>query len=123
MKFVGICLITKNVPALARFYTQVLGVQAEGDDRHVELQTEGAHISIFSVDGMEQMAPQSMRGAGYGGFTIGFQVDDVDAEYERLKCLEVELVKLPASYPWGSRSVWFRDPDGNLLDFFTLLPK
>ena len=74
MKFVGICLITKNVPALARFYTQVLGVQAEGDDRHVELQTEGAHISLFSVDGMEQIAPQSMRGAGMVALPLDFKL-------------------------------------------------
>jgi catechol 2,3-dioxygenase-like lactoylglutathione lyase family enzyme len=47
MKFVGICLITNNVPALADFYTKVLGVKAEGDDIHVELKTEGANISIF----------------------------------------------------------------------------
>ena len=123
MKFVGICLVTKNVPVLTQFYTQVLGVQAEGNESHAELQTAGASISIFYIEGMEQMAPRSMQGAGYGSFTIGFQVDDVDAEYERLKCLEVEVVKPPASYPWGYRSFWFRDPDGNIIDFFTPLTK
>ncbi len=123
MEFVGICLITRNVPALAQFYSTVLGVQAEGDETHVDLQTAGARLSIFSADGMEEMAPHSMRGAGYGSFTIGFRVADVDAEYERLKRLGVELVKLPASYPWGSRSVWFRDLDGNIIDFFAPLTK
>ena len=70
MKFVGICLITNDVPALAAFYTKVLGVQANGNETHAELTTEGAGISIFSVEGMEGMAPRSMQGAGYGGFTI-----------------------------------------------------
>ena len=74
MKFVGICLITKNVPALARFYTQVLGVQAEGDDRHVELQTEGAHISLFSVDGMEQMAPSRCEELGMVALLLDFKL-------------------------------------------------
>ncbi len=123
MKFAGICLITTSVPLLTQFYTQVLGVPAEGDESHAELQTAGASIAIFSIDGMEQMAPQSMQGAGHGSFTIGIQVDDVDAEYERLSRLGVEIVKLPASYPWGSRSFWFRDPDGNIVDFFALLAK
>jgi catechol 2,3-dioxygenase-like lactoylglutathione lyase family enzyme len=121
MKFVGICLITLNVPALVNFYTRVLGVKAEGDDIHAELKTEGANISIFSAAGMESMAPLSMRGAGYGSVTIAFEVNDVDAEYERLKALDVEFVKLPATHPWGNRSVWFRDPDGNIIDFFTIL--
>jgi predicted enzyme related to lactoylglutathione lyase len=121
MDFVGICLITNDVPALAKFYAKVLGVEAEGDDVHVELRTEGAGIAIFSVEGMEGMAPHSMQGAGYGSVTIGFKVEDVDAEYERLKALGVEFVKLPQTHPWGSRSLWFRDPDGNIVNFFCVV--
>jgi catechol 2,3-dioxygenase-like lactoylglutathione lyase family enzyme len=118
VEFVGICLVTNNVPVLADFYTKVLGVKAEGDDVHVELSTEGAGISIFATEGMESMAPLSMRGAGYGSAIAAFRVKDVDAEYERLKALDVEFVKLPATHPWGARSLWFRDPDGNIVDFF-----
>jgi catechol 2,3-dioxygenase-like lactoylglutathione lyase family enzyme len=118
LRFTGICLVTENVPALTEFYTKVLGVEAEGDDVHAEFKTEGAGISIFSVEGMESMAPRSMRGAGYGSIPIMFRVDDVDAEYERLRTLGVEFVMLPTSHPWGSRSFWFRDPDGNIVDFY-----
>jgi catechol 2,3-dioxygenase-like lactoylglutathione lyase family enzyme len=120
MKFVGVCLITNDVPALADFYAKVLGVKAEGDDVHVELDTEGADIAIFSTEGMESLAPRSMQGAGYGGFTISFEVKDVDAEYARLQTLGAEFVKLPTTHPWGSRSLWFRDPDGNIVNFFTI---
>jgi uncharacterized glyoxalase superfamily protein PhnB len=121
MEFVGICLITHNVPALVGFYTKVLGVESEGDDVHAELKTEGASIAIFSVEGMESMAPQCMQGAGYGGVTIAFRVNDVDAEYERLKMLDVDLIMLPTTHPWGSRSFWFRDPDGNIVDFVAVV--
>jgi catechol 2,3-dioxygenase-like lactoylglutathione lyase family enzyme len=123
MKFVGICLITNNVPQLADFYSKVLGVDAEGDETHVELKTEGAEITIFSVEGMEGLAPHSMQGAGYGSFTIGFEVKDVDEEYKRLKELDVEFVKLPTTHPWRTRSFWFRDPDNNIVNFFAGLPK
>lgn len=122
MKFTGICLITKNVPLLAGFYSRVLRVDALGDDTHTELNTEGAHIAIFSVEGMEGLAPRSMDGAGYGSITIGIQVEDVDAEYERLKAMGVEFVTLPTTYPWGNRACWFRDPDGNIVDFFAIVP-
>jgi predicted enzyme related to lactoylglutathione lyase len=121
MKFVGVCLVTRNVPLLAQFYVHVLGAQAEGDETHVELRTAGAQLTIFSFEGMEQMAPGSMHGAGADNVTLGFEVQDVDAEYDRLRALAVEVVKPPASYPWGSRSVWFRDPDGNIVDFFARL--
>lgn len=123
MKFTGICLVTENVPVLTEFYSKVLGVEAEGSDVHAELKTEGAGISIFSVEGMESMAPLSMRGAGYGNVTLMFEVEDVDAEYERLKTLAVEFVMLPTSHPWGSRSFWFRDPDGNIVDFYAVLTR
>jgi catechol 2,3-dioxygenase-like lactoylglutathione lyase family enzyme len=123
MEFTGICLITKNVPSLADFYARVLGIDAEGDDTHVELNTRGAKISIFSVDGMENLAPSSMQGAGHGSFSIGFEVQDVDAEYDRLKAMEVEFIKLPTTHPWGARSFWFRDPDGNIVDFYAVLSK
>lgn len=121
MKFAGICLITENVPALAAFYTKVLGVEADGDETHVELRTEGAGLAIYSSDGMESLAPGSMTGAGYGSFTLSFEVQDVDVEYGRLKTLGVNFVKLPTTHPWGARSCWFRDPDGNIVNFFTNL--
>jgi catechol 2,3-dioxygenase-like lactoylglutathione lyase family enzyme len=28
-------------------------------------------------------------------------------------------VKPPTTQPWGTRSFYFRDPDGNLVDFFS----
>lgn len=123
MKFTGICLITHNVLMLADFYAKVLGVKVKGDHMHCELHTEGANISIFSTEGMESMVPLCMQGAGHGSFTIGFEVADVDAEYERLKTIVSEFVMLPTTHPWGFRSLWFRDPDGNIIDFFATLEK
>ena len=120
MKFSGVCLVTEHVPVLVQFYTKILGCQAEGDDTHSEFAMEGLSLAIFTRQGMEEMAPGSMEGAGHGGgFTIAFEVEDVDIQYERLKALGLTFVKLPATYPWGARSVWFRDPDGNIVDFYS----
>ena len=30
-----------------------------------------------------------------------------------------EFVQRPTTMPWGNRSLLFRDPDGNLINFFT----
>jgi uncharacterized glyoxalase superfamily protein PhnB len=123
MKFTGICLITNNVPALMQFYTKVLGVEGSGNEVHAELKTEGGNMAIFSSNGMEKMAPGVMQGAGHGSFTIGFEVEDLDAEYERLKALGVQFVMLPTEHPWGAKSFWFRDPDGNIVDFYAMHPR
>ena len=122
MRLAGICLVTKEVRALADFYAEVLGVEAVGDDTHVELRTEGAGMAIFSAEGMEEMALGSMAEAGSGSVVLEFVVDGVDAEYERLTELGVAVVKPPQTHPWGARSFWFRDPDGNLVDFLTIQP-
>ncbi len=30
-----------------------------------------------------------------------------------------DFVQRPTTQPWGNRSLLFRDPDGNLINFFT----
>lgn len=123
MKFSGICLITDRVPTLVKFYEKVFSSKAQGDNEHADFCFAGMNLSIFSKEGMEQLAKGSMHQAGYGGFTMGFEVGDVDAEYERLKTLGVEFIKRPTTHPWGYRSLWFRDPDGNIIDFLCRVTK
>jgi predicted enzyme related to lactoylglutathione lyase len=123
MKFCGICLITESVPTLVGFYEKVFSSKAEGDNDHADFYFGGVNLSIFSKEGMEQLAKGSMHNAGYGSFTMGFEVDDVDAEFERLEKLDIEFVKLPTTHPWGYRSLWFRDPDGNIINFLCQVTK
>jgi predicted enzyme related to lactoylglutathione lyase len=120
MEFTGICLVTDDVPALARFYAALTGAAAEGDDTHVELRGEGAGIALISTAGMEALAPGAMQGAGRGNCTFSFRVQDADAEYERVKALGATLVKPLQTHPWGARSFWFRDPDGNIVSFYAV---
>lgn len=117
MRYAGICFVSDQVPTLTRFYSDVFRAQAEGDDTHAVIKLDGTPLTLFSRQGMEGMAPGCMKGAGCGCCVIEFWVEDVDAEHERLKAMGVEIVKPPISYPWGTRSVWFRDPDGNVVNF------
>jgi len=50
---------------------------------------------------------------------LDFEVPDVDAEYERIAGLGVTVVMPPKTQPWGSRSMIFRDPGGNLVNVFS----
>jgi len=119
MRFGGVCLVTSDVPRLVAFYRLLLQQEPEGDDTHAEFVLEGGDLAIFSVQGMEAMGPGSMTGAGAGACVLMLQVDDCDAEYHRLAAAGVPVVKTPATYPWGARSAWFRDPDGNILDVYS----
>ena len=122
MKFTGVCLVTKNVVGLTEFYKMLLDTEGEGDAEHAVVHIDGANIAIFSVNGMENMAPQSMSDAGRGSVILGFEVENVDGEYDRIKKLGVEFIMLTTTHPWGLRSFWFRDPDGNIVDFFSAAP-
>jgi uncharacterized glyoxalase superfamily protein PhnB len=46
-------------------------------------------------------------------------VEDVDAHYTRLKDSVDDWVLEPTTMPWGNRAMLFRDPDGNLINFFS----
>ena len=121
LRFNGICLVTRDVLRLRSFYAAILQVETEGDDTFATLSTPGAALSIFTEEGMERMAPGSMHDSGCGRYTLEFEVENVDREFDRLKELEVIFVKPPTTQTWGRRSVWFRDPDGNIINFFAIV--
>ncbi len=120
MEFNGICLISDNVKEMRAFYIEVLQSNPSGDDHWwVDFgELPGGSFAIYSAEGMEEMAPGCMANSGNGCTTIELQVDDVDVQYERLKALSIEIVKPPTTQVWGRRSVWFRDPDGNIVNFY-----
>ncbi len=114
MKFAGVCLVAENIKSLAAFYHALLNDEGywEGDD-HVDF--PGTGLAIFSVRGMEDMAPGSAKGTGNGRAILSFDVPEVDVLAYRLLDLGAEIVKLPQTHPWGLRSVWVKDPEGNIL--------
>ena len=122
-RFNGICIITKDIARLVGFYRELLQVDVQQDGDNFSFNVAGAGLTIFSYQGMENMAPRCMEGTGFGGYTIDFEVEDVDLEYKRITGMGISIVKRPLSYPWGSRSTWFRDPDGNLINFFARIQK
>lgn len=120
MKLTGLCLITDDVKGLMEFYKNVLQVEAVGDEIAARLRVKGDfHLDICSKQGMENLAAGSTSGIGHGGCTIEMEVENVDEEYRRLKELAVTFIKMPETYPWGRRSLWLQDPDGNIVNIYT----
>ncbi|HEY2285821.1 MAG TPA: VOC family protein [Streptosporangiaceae bacterium] len=84
-----------------------------------ELVTPAGTLAVASTSTTALFGAGAARAADNHSVIIEFRVDDVDAEYERLRALPVDVVKEPATMPWGNRSLLFRDPDGNLVNLFT----
>jgi catechol 2,3-dioxygenase-like lactoylglutathione lyase family enzyme len=113
------CLITDNVNQLVQFYEPILRVKAQrsGED-YVEFRTGAGVLAVFSAPAQERYIPGSTVAAGNKSAILEFEVADVDAEFVRLQSLVKTWVKPPTTQPWGTRSLYFRDPDGNLIDFY-----
>jgi len=121
---VNTCLITTDVNRLSSFYTQVLGIEPHksGDD-YVEFRTSRGVLALFAASAQEKYIPGSARPGENHSLILEFEVNDVDREYARLHDVVKTWVKEPSTQPWGTRSVYFRDPDGNLIDLFTIVKK
>ncbi|MER5178217.1 VOC family protein [Streptomyces sp. NPDC002896] len=116
--FTGTCLLSDDVPSLAAFYAAVLDAEVQGADPFATVSVPGAVLSFFSARAMESMVPGAMSTAASGNFTVEFEVTDVDERHEELRGRGVEILKPPTTQPWGRRSVWLRDPDGNIVNLY-----
>jgi catechol 2,3-dioxygenase-like lactoylglutathione lyase family enzyme len=118
-KLMHTCLITSNVNQLVQFYEPILALKAEksGED-YAEFRTDVGVLAIFSAAAQENYIPGSADPANNKSMILEFHVADVDKEYARLQSLVKTWVKPPTTQPWGTRSIYFRDPDGNLVAFY-----
>src|ERR1700722_14021802 len=120
MDFVSIRIITADVARLVRFYERATGVRADwANDDLAELRTAHGPLAIGSARTVPLFAPGSARPASNHTVIIEFLVDDVDGVYKKLAGFVEDFVNEPTTMPWGNRALLFRDPDGNLVNFFT----
>jgi len=120
VNFVSIRIITADIKRLARFYEQITGISVTMyTEDFGELKTPACTLAIGSTRTLQLFGGDVARPAANHTAIIEFRVDNVDQEYERLKKVFSEFVQEPTTMPWGNRSLLFRDPDGNLINFFT----
>lgn len=113
------CLITNDIRGLSFFYEKVLQIEPRrtGDD-YVEFRASAATLALFSATVQEAYIPGATSPRANRSAILQFRVAGVDREYARLQPFVKFWVKPPTTQPWGTRSIYFRDPDGNLVDFF-----
>ncbi|MEU5704121.1 VOC family protein [Streptomyces aurantiacus] len=120
MDFVSIRIITGDVTRLVEFYERVTGVRAVwATEDFAELKISSATLAIAGTRTVPLFAPGSARPAANHSVITEFLVDDVDLVHKNLTGLVTDFVTEPTTMPWGNRSLLFRDPDGNLVNFFT----
>ncbi|MBB4685574.1 VOC family protein [Amycolatopsis jiangsuensis] len=122
MQFTSVRIITDDVDRLAGFYEQAIGiVPRRPAPQFAELVGASCTLAIGSAETMALFGPGAAVPGSNRTVLLEFLVDDVDREHERLSGFAPapEVVQPPTTMPWGNRSLLFRDPDGNLVNFFT----
>src|SRR5262249_14661495 len=112
------CIVTDDIDALCAFYRAVLEIEPRTSDGYAEFPTDGGALSLWSRQEAEHEAPGAVHSGANRSIMLEFQVADADEQYARLQRLNIDWVKPPSTQAWGNRSIYFRDPDGNLINLY-----
>ena len=119
MKFASIRLVARDIKAVVGFYEKVTHQRAQWlAPVFAEILTPGATLAIGGVETVALFKEDSAAPAANRSAIIELQVDDVDAEFARLKD-QVDVVMEPKTMPWGNRAALLRDPEGTLVSLYT----
>ena len=113
-------LMVRDFEASVKFYRDVLEFKVGDTDTGfmtfdigdqtlaiLDLSLAAKMISEEAVQLEKEYIPRSL---------FAIFLDDADAAYEALKARGVHFIKPPTTQPWGQRTAYFTDPDGNIWE-------
>ena len=123
MKLDGFGLFVNDMPTMVRFYRDVLGFEiAEGEGaENVYLIKDGTLFMLYERKNFERMTSRKyeyIKGVN-GHFEIALSVDtfdDVDTAFTDAVAKGARPVLEPTTEPWGQRTCYIADPEGNLIE-------
>jgi len=120
MNLASLRIITADIKRLVEFFERITGLSAHwSTEDFAELSFGTCTLAIGSTRTMGFFGKDLAHPAHNKSVIIEFLVDNVDEQYNNIKDVLTEIVQEPTTMPWGNRSLLFRDPDGNLINFFT----
>lgn len=123
MKLDGFGLFVDDMGAMIRFYRDVLGfeIKENEDTSNVYLVKDGTLFLLYGRKDFEKMTGrryQYLNGLN-GHFEIALYVDtfgEVDEEFKKAVSKGAVPVLEPETEPWGQRTCYIADPEGNLIE-------
>ena len=122
-KFNTVGLFTRDNRATVDFYTKTFGFTTDWDgvQPNVEMVLDDMRIILFPREAFEQMVSQTFQYPDglNGTMELAFDVPtfaDVDKEYRNTLDNGAMSVLPPTTEPWGQRTCYVADPDGNLIE-------
>ena len=123
MRLDGFGLFVEDMPAMIRFYRDVLGFEIREEETagNVYLVKDGTLFLLYGRKDFETMTHRRyeyIKGLN-GHMEIALYVDtyaEVDAAYENAVAKGAAPVLPPETEPWGQRTCYIADPEGNLIE-------
>lgn len=123
MKLDGFGLFVDDMSTMIRFYRDVLGFEIIEEENavNVYLIKDGTLFMLYERKNFEEMTSRKYEYVkGFNGhFEIALYVDtfeEVDLEYEKAIEKGARSVLEPTTEPWGQRTCYIADPEGNLIE-------
>ena len=97
---------------------QVIGLEAV-KAKMAMLKAPNAFVELWQYSNPE---PEDLRSrpCDYGYPHIALQVDDIQAEYERLRTHGMEFYGKPVNFEGKASAIYGRDPCGNIIELYEI---
>ena len=123
MRLDGFGLFVNDMKVMIRFYRDVLGFEISEDENtsNVYLVKDGTLFLLYGRKDFENMTGRKyeyIKGLN-GHSEIALYVDtfeEVDIEYNKAVAKGAVSVLEPVTEPWGQRTCYIADPEGNLIE-------
>ena len=129
MKFNTVGLFVTEMEKMVSFYRDVMDLETDWKgEANAELSCGEMRLIMYSRNDFEVMTGRkySYTENINGTMELAFDVPtfaDVDKEYERVINAGAKPVFKPTTEPWGQRTCYVADPDGNLIEINSFCEK
>lgn len=129
MRFDNVRLLCTAFDDTFRFYHEFMGFavtwgEPGGSYASFDTGTGSAGLALFTRDLMAAVLPAGQEQALSLRVALIFEAPDLAAVRERARQAGVPVLSEPADRPdWGIRTLHLQDPEGNLIEVFTSMPR
>ena len=123
MRLDGFGIFVERMPAMVRFYRDVLGFAIREDENasNVYLEKDGTLFLLYRRGDFEKMTGRDFSYADNinGHYEIALSVENyasVDKSYNEVLAKGAISVMPPTTEKWGQRTCYVADPEGNLIE-------